>query len=136
MKDSPSSSLNNKSNSTKSVISQSSTVHGSTSDPYSELGDSSANGVVSDGNGNYQEEHNPAATPLNGMLTSNAKIKRNKLVDYKQQHHHPSQKSLIAASKIIIGKVKSKQKNNVRRNKIRQKKKKLSKRKISKRKVR
>ena len=126
-----------KTNSTKNSISPSSTVNAagrSTPDPYSELGDSSANGVVSDGNGNYQEDHNPAATPLNGMLTSNAKIKRNKLV-LNKHHHHPSQRSVIADRKRTLAKTKPK-KMKVKRNKIKQKKMRISKRKISERKLR
>ena len=70
-------------NPTKSMISQANITvvktQASGNDPYSELGDSTAGGVMSDGNGNYQESHNPYAKPMNGMLTSNAKIKRTKL---------------------------------------------------------
>eukprot|EP00111_Clytia_hemisphaerica_P020993 TCONS_00061919-protein len=95
-------------NPTKSMISQANITVAKTqasgNDPYSELGDSTAGGVMSDGNGNYHESHNPYAKPMNGMITSNAKIKRTKLSKRDKRKHDKKARTNIRARKWKIEK--------------------------------
>ncbi|XP_066912439.1 serine-rich adhesin for platelets-like [Clytia hemisphaerica] len=90
-------------NPTKSMISQANITvvktQASGNDPYSELGDSTAGGVMSDGNGNYHEAHNPYAKPMNGMVTSNAKIKRTKLSKRDKRTHDKKGRTIKRAAR-------------------------------------